>query len=191
MRKHTLFTLFIIFSFGLNAQIKLSNASFEGIKPQDATMPIGWLACKTGTTPDILPGPWGVIKEPSEGETYLGLITRDDNSWESISQRLSKTIVSGKCYSIKMDLAYSIRYPRHNKPVKLRVYGSQEKCVDAELLFESELIDNTDWETYDFLFKPKQNFRYLILEAYYPGDEKIGGNILIDNIQMIRECGRA
>jgi hypothetical protein len=189
--RYFILILVLISSVSTYAQIELINPSFEGIKPQDATMPIGWLGCKSGTTPDILPGPWGVIKEPSEGETYLGLITRKDNSWESITQRLSKEITGGKCYSIKMDLAYSIRYPMHNSPVTLRVYGTMDKCKEAELLFTSELIDNTDWETFEFLFKPNKNFRYILFEAYYPGDEKIGGNVLIDNIQLIKECGRA
>lgn len=191
MRRYILVSLLTSFSMIIHAQVELSNPSFEGIQPQDATLPTGWLACKSGTTPDILPGPWGVIKEPSEGETYLGLITRADNSWESITQRLSSELKAGKCYYLKMDLAYSIRYPRHNLPVVLKMYGSNDKCADPELLFTSELIDNTDWKTFDFIFKPERSFRYIILEAYYPGDEKIGGNILIDNIQLIQECGRA
>ena len=55
------------------------NASFEG-EPQDATVPIGWLACEPFTTPDILPGFWGIFQEASEGETYVGLITRENGT---------------------------------------------------------------------------------------------------------------
>ena len=48
-------------SIALLAQdIWLENASFED-EPQDATMPQGWRGWKKGTTPDILPGSWGVI----------------------------------------------------------------------------------------------------------------------------------
>ena len=191
MRAYTTLFLLLMIPFIGKSQHYLSNGSFEGLKPQDATMPIGWLPCKLGTTPDILPGPWGVIKEPSEGETYLGLITRADNSWESITQRLEQPLQANKCYRLKLDLAYSIRYPMHNKPIKLRVYGSQEKCADPVLLIETDLIDHVDWEAYDFLFRTEAVFNFLIFEACFPDGEPIGGNILIDNIQPIKECGRA
>ncbi|MCB0682774.1 MAG: hypothetical protein KDC32_18010, partial [Saprospiraceae bacterium] len=49
------------------AQIPFQNPSFEGDEPQDATVPAGWFPCKEGTTPDILPGVWGVHTEPAEG----------------------------------------------------------------------------------------------------------------------------
>ena len=76
----------ILLPIALSSQIYLTNASFEG-EPQDATVPTGWFACELGTTPDILPGFWGVYSESSEGETYLGLITREDGTFESIGQR--------------------------------------------------------------------------------------------------------
>ena len=69
----------------------LNNASFEGV-PQDATTPSGWQECELGTTPDILPGFWNVYTEASDGETFIGLITRDDGSFESIGQRLSSPL---------------------------------------------------------------------------------------------------
>src|SRR5689334_15278944 len=50
--------------------IELFNPSFEDT-PQDATMPQGWTGCKEGTTPDILPGFWGVYTPPSDGQTYV------------------------------------------------------------------------------------------------------------------------
>ena len=68
------FTFLCLLSFSGYAQIELDNASFEGA-PQDATLPQGWFACQMGTTPDILPGVWGVIMEPSDGDSYIGLIT--------------------------------------------------------------------------------------------------------------------
>lgn len=192
MRKLIIALFFTLSSFFvLDAQVQLSNPSFEGLEPQDATMPISWLPCKLGTTPDILPGPWGVVKEASEGDTYLGLITRADNSWESITQRLTKIMKAGTCYEMDLDLARSIRYPGHNQPIVLKIYGTMEKCAEPELLYTSDLIKHTDWETYRLILTPSNNFRYLIFEAAYPGEEKTAGNILIDNIQVIRECDRA
>jgi hypothetical protein len=62
--------LSLLLSLSLKAQtIELFNPSFEE-EAQDATTPQGWSACKEGTTPDILPGFWGVYTMPSDGETY-------------------------------------------------------------------------------------------------------------------------
>ena len=86
--------------------INFVNPSFEGI-PQDATMPTGWHSCKQGTTPDIMPGPWGVNTEAFDGETYMGLITRENGTWESVEQRLSETLKKGECYTFDAKLCYS------------------------------------------------------------------------------------
>ena len=59
--------------------ITILNSSFEG-EPADATVPQGWMACQEGTTPDILPGYWGVYTYPANGDTYLGLITRGNGT---------------------------------------------------------------------------------------------------------------
>ena len=75
----------------LKSQIYLRNPSFESDAPQDATMPSSWLGCNMGTTPDILPGFWGVMQEASDGNNFLGLITRRDGTYEAIAQRLDAT----------------------------------------------------------------------------------------------------
>ena len=95
----TIALILLLVSSNLSAQtISLVNPSFEET-PQDATMPAGWHSCKQGTTPDILPGFWGVTTEAFDGETYMGLITRENGTWESIEQRLSETLKKGECYT--------------------------------------------------------------------------------------------
>jgi len=54
----------------ISGQIFLNNPSFEDT-PSDATTPMGWFECEEYTTPDILPGYWGVYDEAVEGETYV------------------------------------------------------------------------------------------------------------------------
>lgn len=167
------------------------NASFEG-EPQDATVPVGWFPCAQATTPDILPGPWGVYEEPSEGETFVGLITRQDGSWESIGQRLSGTLRKGECYTFSIDLAHSRTYAGYTGPLQLRVWGGRRKCDQTQLLFESPVIEDSDWTTYEVRFYAEQPINYVVLEAYGK-EEKIGyrGNILIDHISPVRRCARA
>ena len=171
--------------------IFFENASFEG-KPQDATVPVGWHACAAGTTPDILPGYWGVYQEASDGDTYVGLITRDDGTWESIGQRVKQTLKAKECYAFTLDLAHSKTYSGYNKPLKLRIWGGQNKCDKTQLILETDFIKHTDWETYDVQFYVRKDLNYVILEAFYTETRfSYKGNILIDNLSPIKKCPRA
>lgn len=187
--------LFILTAFSAQSQTKTSifinNSSFEG-EPQDATVPVGWFECAPGTTPDILPGPWGVHLEASEGDTYMGLITRRDGSFESVGQRLSKPLEAKECYGFTLDLAHSETYSGYNGVVKLRIWGGTTKCSKDQLLEETDFIENTDWETHLVKFVAKQKINYIIIEAYYKdGRFSHQGNVLIDNISPIKSCARA
>ena len=171
--------------------IRLDNASFEGT-PQDAVVPAGWFECTPGTTPDILPGPWGVYTEPSDGDTFVGLITRPDGSFESIGQRLRQPLRADQFYCLEMDVARSDTYSGYAKPVKLRVYASLRQCGTDQLLIETEFIQNLDWETLAIQFTATANFNYIRIEAHYrDGDFSHAGNLLIDNISVIKACEKA
>ena len=178
-------------SLSLSSQsIELLNPSFED-EPADATTPQGWTACKEGTTPDILPGFWGVYTTPSDGETYVGLITRQNSTWESIGQRLTAPLKKGTCYDWSLDLAHSDTYSGYNGPIKLRVWISKLKCQKDQLIYESPLIEHLDWKTYRIKFTPNDEYRYILLEAYHSDPPfQYQGNILIDRIQEIRVCDR-
>lgn len=175
----------------LSGQLFLDNASFEG-KPQDATNPVGWFPCERGTTPDILPGPWGVYQEASDGNTYVGLITRDDGTWESIGQRLKKSLQPKDCYTFNIDLAHSSTYSGYNLPIRLRIWGGTTRCTKEQLLFESDVIKNTDWETHEVQFYVKTPINYILIEAFYKENRfSHRGNILVDHITPIKACPRA
>lgn len=193
MKKLTFLAIMASSPLWLGGQVYLVNPSFEGDEPQDATVPAGWHFCKEGTTPDILPGVWGVYNEPADGETFVGLITRADGTWENIGQRLSAPLASRECYSISLDLAHSNVYAGYNKAVKLRIWGGKTKCAKDQLLAESGFINHSDWETYTFQFVPKAPLNYIILEAFYTEGRTFShkGNILIDNVRPIKVCVRA
>lgn len=189
-----LLAIAILFThLSLDAQtINWVNPSFEGT-PQDATMPTGWHSCKQGTTPDLLPGFWGVTTEAFDGETYMGLITRESGTWESVEQRISQTIKKGECYSFDAKLAYSKQYAGYNLPLKLRIWGSETKCSRDQLLAETEFVKHTYWKKYEFDFHAKQNINYIIIEAHYADGVFIPykGNILVDDLSPIKMCKRA
>ncbi|MFT4665431.1 MAG: hypothetical protein ACI8YQ_002562 [Polaribacter sp.] len=192
MRKYFLFA-FLLFQAGLTyGQIVLDNASFEG-DPEDATMPASWQPCAKGTTPDILPGPWNVRLKASEGNTYLGLITREDGTWESIGQRTSTTVKGGECYTFSLMLANSKKYAGYNKAIKLRIWGGQTACGKEVLLGESKYINHTDWKRYEFKFLPDVDINYIIFEAQHMDGIYFHyrGNILIDDCSTIDQCDRA
>ncbi|MDX1410355.1 MAG: hypothetical protein R3330_19525 [Saprospiraceae bacterium] len=170
---------------------RMLNASFEG-EPRDATVPRGWYICKEGTTPDILPGPWGVYLEPADGDTYVGLITRENGTWESIGQRLTETLNPDECYVLSLYLARSNTYMGFNNPIKLRIWGSDKKCERTQLLIETERIENTEWEYHNFQFTPADKINYLIIEAFHQdGFFSYRGNVMIDGVSAIRRCGRS
>jgi len=190
-----IFRALFLFFFTLSANVAtaqniLQNSSFED-EPADATMPMGWFACQDATTPDILPGYWGVYTEASEGDTYVGLITRGNGTFESIGQRLPERLEKDACYEFELDLAHSDNYSGYSKPVKLRVWLGDKKCRRDQMVFESETITNDEWDTFKIEFTSESNSKYIFLEAYYQYenfDHK--GNILIDNITPIVFCSR-
>ena len=186
MRINFVAIFFLLFS-NLQAQCILQNASFEDT-PSDAMVPNGWFMCNASTTPDILPGFWGVYQRPSEGRTYVGLITRRNGSFESIGQRIHPKLSKKECYRFSLDLAYSHSYAGYNTPIHLRIYISEDKCQDGELIFDSGPVKNTSWQRKEIQLTPKTNAKYIRIEAYAPTPAE--GNILIDRITPIQFCGR-
>ena len=174
---------------GIQAQDLFTNPSLED-QPADATMPSGWFSGSRGTTPDILPGYWGVYLDAEDGDSYVGLITRPDGSFESIAQRLNSPLKVGSCYQMGLYLAHSDNYTGYNHPLKLRVYVANKKNKREQLIFESPLIDSEDWEFYRFEFTTESKAKYLILEAYNSNGKASKGNILIDGLSELKFCNR-
>lgn len=173
-------------------QVRLDNPSFEGMT-QDATTPIGWMACGKNSTPDILPGFWGVYTEPSDGNSYVGLITREDGTWESMGQHLRQPLKATQCYTFSIDLARSNTYAGYTIPVKFQLWGSRKKCKREQLLAETSVIRHTEWKTYNFEFSPNNDFEYILIEAKYANGIYVSykGNLLLDNCKPFKKCLRA
>lgn len=172
--------------------VQLKNPSFEGY-PHDAVTPDGWKECGLDSTPDMLPGPWGVHQKPTHGNTFVGLITRETNSWESMGQKLEKPFKKHKCYKFKVDLSTSPAYAGYSKPTCLRVWLSNSPCERTKLIATSTTVDHYEWKTYEFLFATEEDYEYIIIEAYYkePSLDYYRGNLLIDNFTAFEMCDRA
>lgn len=178
----------------LHAQktIELTNGSFEG-EPHDAINPEGWESCGYNSTPDILPGPWGVYQKPTDGYTFLGLISRENNTWETIEQKLVKPLKKGQCYKFTVDLSRSPAYAGYAKPVRFRVWASTNSCERMQMIALSPTVEHNEWRTYPFMFFAEEGYKYIIIECFYKEDTVIPyrGNILIDNFTNFEPCDRA
>ena len=204
MKKTLLLSLFFLPLIGLaqdKAVIELANPSFEDV-PKCCEPPKGWFNCGSNgeTAPDVQPGSFQVNKAPNDGQTYLGLVVRDNETWEAIGQRLPASMEQGKCYEFSIFLARAELYlslsrttgeeVNYATPVRLRLYGGNGFCDKRELLAQSAVIKHDRWIQYNFMLKPKKgNYSYLVLEAYYntPILFPYNGNVLMDNASAVRE----
>lgn len=180
--------------FGQNKPVLLTNPSFEDI-PQHSQPPSGWYFCGPigESPPDVHPnGYFKVEHEAHHGDTYVGMVTRDNGTWEAIGQRLEIPLEVGQCYQFSIFLAQSATYQSASRstgdfalfttPVKLRIWGSTQNCKRTELLAVSKAIEQETWTRYTFLFQPQQSLTHLLLEVYYQDqqDEPYNGNLLMD-----------
>jgi hypothetical protein len=202
--KTCLLVLLVCFSFLSNTTAKggiyLVNPSFEDTHPMHSKTPWGWHNCgfPEESPPDIQPGSFSVTKEAKDGKTYVGLVVRDNDTWEAVAQRVSSPLEKGKQYSFSVFLARAELYlsisnrtneqANYSTPAILRIWGGNTFCERGELLAQSKLVEHTDWEAHKFEVKPrKSNWDYILLEAFYktPVLEPYNGNILIDNCSEI------
>ncbi len=169
----------------------LLNASLEGAH-QDATMPDNWLSATPGTTPDILPETWGERLEPAHGNSYVGLITRGNGTYEAITQRLPNPSKIETCYDLILSVARSPFYAGYNQPIRCRIWLSKTKGKRDRLISDLGLIKNEAWETHKLQYITDDVYYYIIFEAYHPkGIDRSEGNILLDHIIGPKECLRS
>jgi hypothetical protein len=196
------FCFFLLLLPGLEAQhvIELTNPSFEDFA-RVGKAPRGWTDCGPAdmTPPDVHPAQnlsnafWGVTTPAYHGDTYLGLVVRDNVTTEAVGQKLSSRLTPGYTYRLDVQVARSSVFDArslvsneivpHTDPAVLRVWGGNRSCTFEKLLAESAPIESTDWETISLLFNADEKYSYLILEAYYvPGALKYYcGHVLLDN----------
>lgn len=175
------------------------NASFEGI-PAQGTNPDdfnlnSWKNCgfPGQTPPEIHPGEgegfFGVTTLPYDGETYLGLVVRDNDTWEAVGSMLGTPLVANQQYKFSIAACRSDVYQllgnqvsSFRSAVRLRIWGGSDFCADEELLAQSETVTNTEWELLNFTIKPSKQLQYVKLEAFYKEGSLFpyNGNILLD-----------
>jgi len=193
--------------------IRLQNPSFEdmprkgvpGMPPIKAWHDCGMSKFPSETPPDIHPvfdNAWEVAMDPIDGSSYLGMVTRANDTYESLSQALTSPIQGGTCYSFTAYLARSSKYKSATsktqqlgstelenfvRPAVLLIWGGNYFCDKAELLGESPAVSNETWKKYKFTFQPQKTHKYITIEAFYktPILEAYNGHVLVDGLSDI------
>lgn len=194
-------SLFLMLSLQGAAQeaFVLKNPSFEKDKPAVGIVPHGWLnmGAPGETPPDIQPGFFEVNLKAQDGKNYLGLATRDNNTWEGVGQRLDGYLQKDSSYTFSLYLARSNSFisisrttqkeTSYTAPTILKIWGVNSQTQQEELLAESAPVSHSEWTLYTFTLKPTvADFDEIDLMAYYaPGFEQKNGNLLIDNCSAI------
>jgi outer membrane protein OmpA-like peptidoglycan-associated protein len=179
--------------------IKLDNPSFEDY-PQAAHTPQGWFDCGFAgeSAPDVQPsGTFSVNKPAFHGSTYLGMVVRDNNTWEAIGQRLKSPLLKGVTYTFSLYAARSELYMSKSQltgkdanyitPATVRIWAGSGYCAKEEMLDETEPVSEGGWKKFTFKFTPKVTLNYFMIEGFYkvPTLFPYNGNVLIDNASDI------
>lgn len=198
----------VLVSYRVEGQDTISfiNPSFEDF-PRANKPPHGWSDCgfPGETPPDVQPsGVFGVFWPAMEGNTYLGMVARANETYETVGQVLPRSLMAGTCYQVSMFICKSSVYysalsdkkeegiKNFISPIKLRIWGGYELCEKKELLGETTLVTNQEWEKKYVKLSPRRgDYKVIFLEAYYntPVLFPYNGNILVDDLSHIVEMG--
>ncbi len=208
MKEELLLLLMCVFPLALPAQpagiIPLANPSFED-EPAVARAPRGWENCgfEEESPPDVQPnGEFGVTQAAAHGNTYLGMVVRDNDSWECAGQPLPRPLQADTCYRLTLQACRSETYnslsrvknqpANYNTPAVIRIWGGyvDKEKEGFELLAETEPIAHADWKEYVLAFTSTAPYDYLYLEAYYDQGRPhpYNGNVLVDELSDIVPC---
>lgn len=182
-------------------EIIIFNPSFED-PAKHSTPPILWENCGS---PDNSPSDihssfsnlFNVQKTAQDGTSFVGMVVREDVTWEAISQVLDQPLLKNYQYQFSIYLARSDSYRSISKvslqeteftePAVLRIWGGNYSDHRGQLLAESLPVAHTDWQEYTFEFEPTNDWDYFILEAFFREEDGLAynGNLLLDNCSAI------
>lgn len=197
----SLLSLVLVFSnsaYTQCSQALWTNPSFEGPLPaQPHVLPPDWNNCN-GTTSDTQPGNWGVNLPPTDGSTYIGLVSAQ--GWqETASQYITPCLTAGVTYTFTIDMT---TFDETSTPGvcdgylylwagNLTIGGSA--CDFSELVWQSALLPGSQnsWSTQTISFTPTQNWCSLTFQAIDDGCATGSFYVLVDNLSPINPLSLA
>jgi len=204
----------LILSSGLYGQdVIIFNNGLEDTPRRGTTMTRsvdGWLDCgatkfPNESPPDIHPDNfWKVNLAPAQGQSYVGLVVRQNDTYESISQGLDIPLKKGQCYTFSIYLSRSDDYwsgttdlkgnrssaqVNYTTPAIFRLWGGKIYCGQSQLLAESGPVNSSKWNMYEFEVKPATDINYITYQAFYeiPNWIPYNGHILLDDASNFLE----
>ena len=179
------------------------NPSFEGSDARTGQVPLDWY---NEGFPNASPTDthskesrfFGVNTAPFSGDTYLGMVTRSNKTWEAIGQKMTKPLLKDSSYLFSVHLARSESHRSYDQsirqqadfttPVRLRIWARNEQ-KKAFLLGQTPLIEHTAWRVYEIGFVPVEDYEEIVLEAYYEvsSEAAYNGNILVDGCALVKK----
>jgi hypothetical protein len=203
--KNLLFILLLnaTFTFAQTDTIRLKNPGFEGRPMRGGERGwsiIGWADCGSinfpyETPPDIHPQEfWGVRKLAKEGKTYLGLVVRDNETYEGVGQKLPSPLLANQSYEMTLWMAHSEKYisrirstnqeQNYQAPSFLIIASIDKKCVVKDILYQSSIVDHLEWKQYSIKMSPINDVTHLMFMVF-SNEEKPNGHILLDGLSDI------
>lgn len=181
------------------SQVLTSNDSFEGEK-QKHEPPPGWHNCDDVSSVDTQPGTMSNNKYPSDGYTYISLVTREvgpPGTVETVWADLNTPFLKDQCYRISLDLSLSEEFHGSynwttyyfDNPCVLQIIGFNEECENmdsSEILWKSDVLSNYDWETFNVTVNPQlDSYTKIALRANFtePDNHK-NSVVFVDNLRF-------
>jgi outer membrane protein OmpA-like peptidoglycan-associated protein len=173
--------------------IELQNPSFEGDN-KNSQPPRYWhdVDAFNETPPDTQPFSFGVTKAAQEGKTYLGLVVRDNDTYEAVWQALKSPLLQGETYLFNLWACRAAKYQSksrltmrdddYNIPAVLELWAKKEMADAPQKLGATPPLSNLDWQQFFFEFTPATDLNYFFIKAYYAQLPAYTGNILVDNL---------
>ena len=191
-----LLAVLFLLSFNAIAQNMLQNGAFNSDIFGSSLTPEPWYVCDSiESTPEVHVEyiRQGISYFSHDSSTFVLLRVREDATSEHMQTPLIRPMVKDYCYKLSVDLRHTYggsSMGTFTHPVLFQIWGGLTYCSQDELLFESELINNPEWQRYSFTFHVKQNdYPYLYIEAVWDtinySQEVYRGIIFLDNIELL------
>lgn len=181
------------------AQVITSNDGLEGT-PMQGTPPPAWNNCNDGhSTVDTQPGFFHNYSAASQESTYISMVTREvsqPGTVETVWANLLIPFEKDKCYSFSVDLSLSHDFYGtfgwddyyFDNPCVLQILGFNGDCnspQDSELLWQSNVLSNFNWQTFDVSVKPlKATFQNIAIRPFFsPATNFKNSVVFVDNLR--------
>ncbi|MFK8057601.1 MAG: hypothetical protein AB8F78_15860 [Saprospiraceae bacterium] len=204
MRIPYLFLSIFLFAFVSSSLAQGSeyfmNPSFEDTSSVGKA-PRGWFDCNfSDESPvdvhDSKSEFFGVMETAADGQSFVGMVTRDNNTYEGISTRLLKPLQADSTYRLTVKLKQSPVYTsilhrssdpiNYLSPVRFKIWGGSSYCNQAILLEEYDAEQVEIWTELTFYINPEIKIPFIGLYATHPASRYDNGHILIDDLQLVK-----